>query len=103
MLRWPGISTTNKGHYGVALFQPYVAHSNQVGYQIQNLVLSLNIGALTGLFSSSRQTITRALEHGLFAYLKLERKVVICETLLAIGAGDPETVRPSMTIRLSLP
>jgi U3 small nucleolar RNA-associated protein 10 len=46
----------------------------------------------TGLLSSSRRIISQSLEHGLFAKLKLERKIAICEMLLDISSGDSETV-----------
>jgi U3 small nucleolar RNA-associated protein 10 len=53
-----------------------------------------------GLLSSSRRVISQTLEHGLFAKLRLERKIAICEALLDISSSDAEAVSDHMVLYL---
>lgn len=54
------------------------------------------------LVSSQRLAPVRALEHGLFTSLRLERKIAVCNLLLDISTQDTETVRTRGTLSSSV-
>jgi hypothetical protein len=81
---------TSKACYGTHLWRSYVARSLQVS--IIDWTSCSASDESTGLPLTSRRIISQALENGLFANLRLERKIVICETLLDISSQDAELV-----------
>lgn len=81
-----------KVSYGTPSSRYYVARSHQVSLADRLLGLLSSADESSGFLSSSRSIISQALGNGLFAKLRLERTVTICETLLDVSSRDAETV-----------